>query len=127
MINEIQDNYEILQIKRSSVKTGVIYVGGGVPKNYIQQTAYLQDMFGIPDSEHDYGFQITTDTPQWGGLSGCTFQEGVSWGKEKTSGMYTTCYCDATIALPLIVKTALERCKDLDKRNRLNFEFNTIK
>jgi deoxyhypusine synthase len=124
VINEISDNYEILQIKRSSVKTGVIYVGGGVPKNYIQQTAYLQDMFGIPDSEHDYGFQITTDTPQWGGLSGCTFQEGVSWGKEKTGGIYATCYCDATIALPLIVKTALERCKDLDKRDRLNFKFN---
>jgi deoxyhypusine synthase len=124
VINEISDNYEILQIKRSSTKTGVIYVGGGVPKNYIQQTAYLQDMFGIPDSEHDYGFQITTDTPQWGGLSGCTFQEGVSWGKEKIGGVYATCYCDATIALPLIVKTVLERCKDLDKRDRLNFKFN---
>jgi deoxyhypusine synthase len=118
-IDGIRDNYEIFQIKRKAPKTGVIYVGGGVPKNYIQQTAYLQDMFGIPDAEHDYGFQITTDSPQWGGLSGCTFKEGISWGKEKSEGMYVTCYCDATIALPLVVKATLERCKTLEKRGRL--------
>jgi len=123
VIDEIRDNYEILQIKRVASKTGVIYVGGGVPKNYIQQTAYLQDMFGIPDAEHDYGFQLTTDSPQWGGLSGCTFKEGFSWGKEKQGGKYAACYCDATIALPLIVKATLERCKNLDERSRLQFKF----
>jgi deoxyhypusine synthase len=122
VVDQIKDNYEILQIKRGVKKTGVIYVGGGVPKNYIQQVAYLQDMFGIPDAGHDYGFQITTDSPQWGGLSGATFQEGLSWGKEKVEGKYSTCYCDATIALPFIVKAALERCKDLE-RSRLKFEF----
>jgi len=119
LVDAIKDNYEILQIKRAASKTGVIYVGGGVPKNYIQQTAYLQDMFGIPDAGHDYGFQITTDSPQWGGLSGCTFREGLSWGKEKLGGRYATCYCDATIALPLIVKAVLERCKNLDRRGGL--------
>jgi deoxyhypusine synthase len=123
VIDQIKDNYEILQIKKASSKTGVIYVGGGVPKNYIQQTAFLERQFGIPDAEHDYGFQITTDSPQWGGLSGCTFDEGVSWGKEKPGGKYATCYCDATIALPLIVKATLERCKNLDKRSRLKFKF----
>jgi len=125
IIDEIKDNYEIFQIKKASKKTGVIYVGGGVPKNYIQQTAYLQDIFGIPDSGHDYGFQLTTDRPEWGGLSGCTFKEAFSWGKEKPSGTYTICYCDATIALPLIVKTVLELAsKDLQNRTRLNFSFN---
>lgn len=123
VVDEIKDNYEILQIKRAASKTGVIYVGGGVPKNYIQQTAYLQDLFGIPDAGHDYGFQITTDSPQWGGLSGCTFKEGLSWGKEKPEGDYVTCYCDATIALPLIVKATLERCKTLEKRERLRLKF----
>jgi len=123
VIDEIRDNYEILQIKRVAPKTGVIYVGGGVPKNYIQQTPYLQSMFGIPDAGHDYGFQITTDSPQWGGLSGCTFREGFSWGKEKPRGKFVTCYCDATIAFPLIVKATLERCKNLDERGRLTFKF----
>jgi deoxyhypusine synthase len=123
IIDGIKDNYEILKIKRSSKKTGVIYIGGGVPKNYIQQTAYLEDMFGIPDAGHDYGFQITTDSPHWGGLSGCTFKEALSWGKEKPQGEYETCYCDATIALPLIVKAVLERRKNKDKRSKLSFEF----
>ncbi len=123
MIDEIRDNYEIFQTKKTAKKTGVIYVGGGVPKNYIQQTAYLQDLFGIPDAGHDYGFQITTDAPHWGGLSGCTFKEGLSWGKEKAEGKYVTCYCDATIALPLIVKATLERIKHLNKRKRVYFQF----
>ncbi len=120
MINQIRDNVEIFQIKKQASKTGVIYIGGGVPKNYIQQTAYLQGLFGIPNAGHDYGFQITTDSPQWGGLSGATFREGCSWGKEKPDGLYSTCYCDATIALPLIVKATLERCIGLKKRIRLN-------
>jgi deoxyhypusine synthase len=123
LIDQIQDNYEIFKIKKKSEKSGVIYVGGGVPKNYIQQTAYLQDLFGVPDSGHDYGFQITTDSPQWGGLSGATFKEGLSWGKQKSEGMYVTCHCDATIALPLIVKATLERCKDLASRSKFELPF----
>lgn len=109
IISQIKDNYEILQIKMAAKKTGVIYVGGGVPKNYIQQTAYLEALTGKPGRGHDYGFQITTDRPEWGGLSGCTFKEGISWGKDKHTGEFVTCYCDATIALPLIVKAVLER------------------
>ncbi len=112
IISQIKDNYEIFQIKMAAKKTGVIYVGGGVPKNYIQQTAYLEALTGKPGRGHDYGFQITTDRPEWGGLSGCTFKEGVSWGKEKTTGEFAACYCDATIALPLIVRAVLERMKN---------------
>ena len=118
-VDGIKDNEEIFHIKMESKKSGVIYVGGGVPKNYIQQTAYLQDLFGIPNSGHSYGIQITTDRPEWGGLSGCTFREGVSWGKEKSEGQFIACYCDATIALPLIVKAVLERCRDLAPRQKI--------
>jgi len=109
VIDQIRDNHEIFEIKKSSKKTGVIYIGGGVPKNYIQQTSYLEEIFGLRNRGHDYGFQITTDRPEWGGLSGCTFKEGVSWGKDKPTGKFVTCYCDVTIALPLIVKAVLER------------------
>jgi len=122
VLDQIADNHEIFAIKKASKKSGVIYVGGGVPKNYIQQTAYLQDMFGVPDSGHDYGFQVTTDRPEWGGLSGCTFREGMSWGKERKGGKYGACYCDATIALPLIVKSVLELCIGLDNRKALTFD-----
>jgi deoxyhypusine synthase len=112
IISQIKDNYEIFQIKAQAEKTGVIYVGGGVPKNYIQQTAYLEALTGKQGRGHDYGFQITTDRPEWGGLSGCTFKEGVSWGKEKTTGEFVACYCDATIALPLVVRAVLERLEN---------------
>jgi deoxyhypusine synthase len=125
-IDAIRDNYEIFQIKKASKKSGVIYVGGGVPKNYIQQTAYLQDLFGVPDSGHDYGVQLTTDRPEWGGLSGATFKEGLSWGKERPQGMYATCYCDATISLPIMVKAALETLPSNSTRTmRLNFQFDS--
>ncbi len=123
VVDGIKDNEEIFKIKMNSKKTGVVYVGGGVPKNYIQQTAYLQDLFGRPDSGHSYGIQITTDRPEWGGLSGCTFKEGISWGKEKPEGRFVVCYCDATIALPIMVKAVLERCEDLPSRGRLLFDY----
>lgn len=121
VMDQIADNDEIFRIKKNSKKSGVIYIGGGVPKNYIQQTAYLQDMFGVPDSGHEYGFQVTTDRPEWGGLSGCTFREGMSWGKERKGGKYITCYCDSTIALPIIVKGVLETCKGLEYRKALTY------
>jgi deoxyhypusine synthase len=120
-MDQIADNDEIFRIKKNSKKSGVIYIGGGVPKNYIQQTAYLQDMFGVPDSGHEYGFQVTTDRPEWGGLSGCTFREGMSWGKERKGGKYVACYCDSTIALPMIVKGVLETCKGLEYRKALAY------
>jgi len=58
---------------------------------------------------HKYAVQITTDSPQWGSLSGCTFDEAVSWGKETKQGRYIQCYCDATIALPIISHALAER------------------
>ena len=118
VIDQIRDNHEIFEIKKSSKKTGVIYIGGGVPKNYIQQTSYLEETFGLRNRGHDYGFQITTDRPEWGGLSGCTFKEGVSWGKDKHTGEFVACYCDATIALPLIVKAVLERLENASAMKR---------
>jgi len=83
-------------------------VGGGVPKNCIQQTAYLEAIIDAVGRGHDFGFQITTDRPDWGGISGCTFREGVSWGKVKDDREFVTCYSDATIALPLIMRAVLE-------------------
>ena len=58
---------------------------------------------------HRYAIQITTDSPQWGGLSGCTLEEAISWGKIDIKGKRAVCYCDATIALPLITHALNER------------------
>ncbi len=112
-IDQIRDNYEIAQIKLKSEETGAIYVGGGVPKNYIQQLEPLLDTMGYRDvNGHKYAIQITTDDPKWGGLSGCTFEEAQSWGKISKEAQMATVYIDSTIGLPLIVGAFLQSNKN---------------
>ncbi len=107
-INNIRDNYEILQIMNAAPCTGVVYLGGGVPKNYIQQIGPALPLHGYEPKSHKYGIQITTDDPKWGGLSGCTFDEGKSWGKINTRAQHATVYVDLSIGLPLLITAALE-------------------
>ncbi|MBI4149732.1 deoxyhypusine synthase family protein [Candidatus Woesearchaeota archaeon] len=83
-------------------KCGVVYLGGGVPKNFIQQA--MQFAGGA-----SYGIQITTDRPEAGGSSGAELKEGISWGKLHNDAMHVTVPCDVTIALPLIVAAAKSR------------------
>jgi len=94
-IDAFEDINEIIDIAWTSEKKGVIYIGGGTPKNFIQQS--LQFSSGA-----NYGIQITTDTPESGGSSGAPLEEGKSWGKLKTDAKFIDVKCDATIALPLI-------------------------
>ena len=114
------------------VDTGVVYIGGGVPKDWIQLISVTADLLyesrEVPNRKdgknrdntgeqesyypHKYAVQITTDSPQWGGLSGCTFEEAVSWGKEDPHGELVQCYCDASIALPIVSHALVERLKD---------------
>ncbi|MFH7873669.1 MAG: deoxyhypusine synthase family protein, partial [Candidatus Aenigmatarchaeota archaeon] len=65
---------------------------------------------------HKYAVQITTDTPQFGGLSGCTFEEAISWGKISATGNFVQVYCDATIALPLIAHALEERLENFERK-----------
>jgi deoxyhypusine synthase len=57
----------------------------------------------------DYAIQVTTDSPQWGGLSGATLEEAKSWCKLKSDAKAVTVYCDATIALPLLHAYLVDR------------------
>lgn len=102
-IDQLKDADEITRMVENSVKTGVIYIGGGVPKNFIQQTQVIASIHENDCGGHAYAIQYTTDAPHWGGLSGCTFEEAVSWGKESVNSTQVQVFCDATIALPLIV------------------------
>tara|TARA_Y100000310_G_scaffold46353_1_gene43053 strand:+ start:1159 stop:2067 length:909 start_codon:yes stop_codon:yes gene_type:complete len=94
-IDAFDDMKEIIDTSWTSKTKAVIYIGGGTPKNFIQQS--LQFSSGA-----NYGIQITTDTPAGGGSSGAPLEEGKSWGKLKTDADYVDVNCDATIALPLI-------------------------
>jgi deoxyhypusine synthase len=108
-IDQIADVDEIARIVEGSKKTGVVYIGGGVPKNFIQQTQVIADMYHAGQEGHAYAIQYTTDAPHWGGLSGCTFEEAISWGKEAPHAPRVQCFCDATIALPFITSGLIGR------------------
>lgn len=103
-IDAFEDMKEIIDFAWTNKKKGVIYVGGGVPKNFIQQAM----QFSTPAS---YGIQITTDKEEYGGSSGAKLKEGISWGKMKKEGKFVNVSCDATIALPLILAYVKDKLK----------------
>ncbi|HEY8493589.1 MAG TPA: deoxyhypusine synthase family protein [Myxococcota bacterium] len=103
---------------RSAERVGIITIGGGVPRNWAQQIGpYLEiseKRLGKPEPvrRFQYGVRICPEPVHWGGLSGCTYSEGVSWGKfvsEKDGGRFAEVLSDATIAWPLIVRAVMER------------------
>ncbi len=101
-ISAFEDLKEIMDIAWTCKKAGVIYVGGGVPKNYIQQAMQLTKLAS-------YGVQISTDMPQYGGSSGAELREGISWGKMQPDAHNVNVYVDATIALPILRAALLDR------------------
>ena len=135
ILDNMKDYIEFMSIAKKVKDSGVIYIGGGVPKDFIQLFAVTADFLyeerKIPGRKaevfrakrgkkpeliesyypHKYAIQITTDSPQWGGLSGCTFEEAMSWGKEAVTAPKVQCYCDATIALPIVSHALAERLK----------------
>jgi deoxyhypusine synthase len=110
-LDQTQDMEELGQIAERTKKTGVVYIGGGVPKDTIQLATIIKSLAegGEESTPHDYAIQITTDSPQWGGLSGCTLEEAISWGKIAARSQRSVVYCDATLALPLIAHAMNEK------------------
>jgi len=108
----IGDLLELVHISLTANKSAVIYIGGGTPKNFIQQCGVSGYLFGRDPKGHSYGIQVTMDQPQWGGLSGCTFEEAVSWRKIARDARFITVNVEATVALPLIVSSLAAGAKD---------------
>jgi deoxyhypusine synthase len=108
LVDQIKDVDEITQIVELSSQTGVVYIGGGVPKNFIQQTEVIAELIGIYSGGHSYAIQYTTDTPHFGGLSGCTFEEAVSWGKVARGASKVQVFADATITVPIVAQALRE-------------------
>ena len=103
-VDAFEDLREINEIYCNASRAGVVILGGGVPKNFILQTALV-----APRGGFDYAIQITTKTPEDGSLSGATLEEAISWGKLRENAKAVTVYCDATIALPIIIAALRER------------------
>ncbi len=100
----VREILEQAAIVYNSESSGILELGGGVPKNTAQQTGPLLDqILRRNDGGQDYIIQITDARPDTGGLSGATLQEGKSWGKVQNahSGLVTV-YTDATIAFPIL-------------------------
>lgn len=119
MIDTIKDVYEITRLATKFNKTGVVYVGGGVPKNFIQQIEIVAKMFNHEIKGHEYAVQFTADAPHWGGLSGCTFEEAVSWGKISSRAKKVQVFVDATIALPIVAHALRDRTEKEGKRKKI--------
>jgi deoxyhypusine synthase len=123
MIDPILDVIETTAIVRAAKKNGVVICGGGAPKNfYLQTQPTLWQIFrDVSKGGHDYFIQLTTDSPQWGGLSGATPQEAVSWGKvknpEKNSVVVYSC---ASITLPLLFQYVKITQKPRKRKELLN-------
>ncbi len=105
----IGDVLELTRQVSEADETCVIFIGGGTPKNYTQQTEVVAYLLGLPARGHRYCIQFTQDAPHWGGLSGCTFDESQSWGKIHFEADKVTVYADATITLPIIVTALTQR------------------
>jgi len=104
MIDPNRDVNEVCAIILAGHQNGCVILGGGSPKNfYLQGQPTLWEVYGIPKGGNDYFIQITTDQVVWGGLSGATPAEAVSWGKVNPGVLPDTvvAYCDSTIAFPL--------------------------
>jgi len=109
----VKEILEQAAIVYDSKKSGILELGGGVPKNTAQQTGPLLDqILRRNDGGQDYIIQITDARPDTGGLSGATLQEGKSWGKVQHAheGMITV-YADATIAFPILALYVLSNQK----------------
>jgi deoxyhypusine synthase len=143
VLDQVKEFDQFVGIGEKTGDVGVVYIGGGVPKDFTQLLAIsvspkTKDE-GVPGRKgflrkavkeyyypHRYAIQITTDSPQWGGLSGCTLEEAISWGKISEAGKRAVCYCDATIALPLIVHALNERVKTKRKAPDLSWLFSQV-
>lgn len=95
------------------IPRGVLEVGGGVPKNFLQQTGpMISQIIGMECPGENYVIQVTVDRPDTGGLSGATINEGKSWGKIPKAGEGNVIpYLDATVGVPIIFAYAIENCK----------------
>lgn len=115
----IRDAEEIANLVLRAKSTGVIYIGGGTPKNFIQQAEVIASLQRESNKcGHEYAIQIVVDAPHWGGLSGCTFAEAQSWGKIHPRAKTVTVHSDATIALPFLVTALSQGSKGLIRRRR---------
>ena len=121
-IDSVRDFYELTQIKMAAKSTGLFMIGGGVPKNFAQDTVICAEILGQDVPMHKYAVQITVADVRDGACSSSTLKEASSWGKVDTVYEQMV-YAEATSVLPLIVSYAYHRG---DWKNRTKYRWGKI-
>jgi deoxyhypusine synthase len=115
--NPYLDLNSFARVALSAKRLGIFTIGGGVPRNWAQEIGpYIEIAnhrlgLALSPPRYHYAVRICPEPTHWGGLSGCTYSEGVSWGKfvpEAEGGRFAEVYADATTVWPLLIKGALE-------------------
>ena len=108
-LDSIADFRELTEIKIAAGTTGLLMIGGGVPKNFVQDTVVCAEILGHEDvAVHKYAVQITVADVRDGACSSSTLQEAASWGKVSTA-MEQMVFAEATSVLPLLASDAYHR------------------
>ncbi|PIN86637.1 hypothetical protein COV19_03940 [Candidatus Woesearchaeota archaeon CG10_big_fil_rev_8_21_14_0_10_44_13] len=111
------DSQALVNMVTKTKKTGIFTIGGGVPRNNVQNVAPLLEIIndrinaGLPEKQFSYGVKIAPDEMYYGHLSGCTYSEGMSWRKMDPKGKFAEIKGDATMIWPFIVKYVMEKNK----------------
>ena len=118
-IDSIREFRELTEIKLQSKQSGLLMIGGGVPKNFIQDTVVCAELLGKKVDMHKYAVQITVADTRDGACSSSTLKEASSWGKVDVTKEQMV-FAEATSVLPLIASDAYHRT-NWKKRDRKNF------
>ena len=120
-IDSIREFRELTEIKLKSKQSGLLMIGGGVPKNFVQDTVVCAELLGKKVDMHKYAIQITVADTRDGACSSSTLKEASSWGKVDTTKEQMV-FAEATSVLPLIASDAYHRqnWKNREKRNFSN-------
>jgi deoxyhypusine synthase len=116
-IDSVKDFYELTQLKIANPTTGLLMVGGGVPKNFAQDIVVAAEILGLDAPMHKYAIQITVADVRDGALSSSTLKEASSWGKVDTTYEQMV-YSEATLALPLITGYAFHKKAHAKRKQR---------
>src|SRR5262245_36526430 len=118
-IDIIGDIVESANVIIRRPRTASVVLGGGTPKNFINQASVQAEFYSDEVGGHRYALQIVTDVPHFGGASGSSLEEAQSWGKLATDSDKVSVQADATIALPLLASALATSARDVVAKRRM--------
>jgi deoxyhypusine synthase len=121
-IDSVKDFLELTMIKMAAKNSGLFMIGGGVPKNFVQDTVICAEVLGKEVPMHKYAIQITVADPRDGACSSSTLKEASSWGKVETA-YEKMVYAEATSVLPLIISYVYHK---MDWKKRKKYEWSKL-